>query len=134
MTPIVSIPDHDEANGILDGKPIFNTPRFQLYLDDITLKINELIDELVTLQASVSTNATNIATNTTNITNNDTDITTLNNKVLGNAILLTVYTVSTLPAVGTNGLIHVSDETGGPTAAYSDATNWRRVADGAVVS
>jgi hypothetical protein len=45
------------------------------------------------------------------------------------------YTVAGLPAVGNGGgLIYVSDETGGPTMAFSDGTNWRRVQDRAIVA
>lgn len=46
------------------------------------------------------------------------------------------YTVATLPTASDydNGVIIVSDETGGRTLATSDGTNWRRVSDGAVVS
>ena len=46
------------------------------------------------------------------------------------------YTVATVPSAATypRGVIYVSDETGGATLAFSDATNWRRVQDRAVVS
>ena len=46
------------------------------------------------------------------------------------------YTVATLPTAATypRGVIYVSDETGGATLAFSDGTDWRRVADRAVVS
>jgi hypothetical protein len=45
------------------------------------------------------------------------------------------YTVATLPSAATAGQwIYVSDETGGATPAFSDATNWRRVSDRAVVA
>lgn len=46
------------------------------------------------------------------------------------------YTVATLPAAATypRGLIYVSNEAGGAVLAFSDATNWRRVTDRAVVS
>ena len=48
---------------------------------------------------------------------------------------LQTFTVATLPAVSPAGqLIHVSDETGGAVAAYSDGTNWRRFSDGAIVA
>lgn len=58
------------------------------------------------------------------------------NEFLGDSVLLTSYTVATLPDASTNldGAIIVSDETGGRTIATSDGTNWRRVSDGAVVS
>ena len=51
-------------------------------------------------------------------------------------MILPEYTVATLPSASENdnGAIIVSDETGGRTIATSDATNWRRVSDGAVVS
>lgn len=40
------------------------------------------------------------------------------------------YTVSTLPSASPAGqMIYVSNETGGATPAFSDGTNWRRVAD-----
>lgn len=49
---------------------------------------------------------------------------------------LTGYTVTTLPDATTaeGAIIYVSDETGGPTLAFSDGTDWRRVQDRAVVS
>ncbi len=51
-------------------------------------------------------------------------------------LVLSVFTVATLPAAAdwTNGLITVSNETGGHTVAFSDGTNWRRVQDRAIVS
>ena len=60
----------------------------------------------------------------------------LNDCVLGQALVLQTYTVATVPAAASwlNGVIIVSDETGGRTIATSDGTNWRRVSDGAVVS
>jgi|GEM_PF-4728179 len=53
------------------------------------------------------------------------------------AVRLPSHTVATLPsasAVGAGGLVFVSDESGGPTLAFSDGTNWRRVQDGSVVA
>ena len=46
------------------------------------------------------------------------------------------YTVLTLPTAATypRGIIYVSDEAGGAVLAFSDATNWRRVTDRAIVS
>jgi hypothetical protein len=46
------------------------------------------------------------------------------------------YTIATLPSASRyeNGVIIVSNETGGRTLATSDGTNWRRVSDGAIVS
>ena len=45
------------------------------------------------------------------------------------------YTVATLPAAGVaGGLIYVSNETGGAVPAFSDATDWRRVTDRAIVA
>lgn len=44
------------------------------------------------------------------------------------------YTVGTLPSVITTGIIHVSDDGGGSTLAFSDGTNWRRVSDRAILS
>ena len=47
------------------------------------------------------------------------------------------FTVSGLPAASTAGagaLAYVSNESGGAVMAFSDATNWRRVTDRAVVS
>ena len=51
-------------------------------------------------------------------------------------LILADYTVATLPTASeyTNGMIIVSDETGGLTMAISDGTNWRRMQDRAVVS
>ena len=46
------------------------------------------------------------------------------------------YTVATMPAAATypRGIIYVSNEAGGAVIAFSDATNWRRVTDRAIVS
>lgn len=47
------------------------------------------------------------------------------------------YTVGTAPsasAVGAGAEIYVSNESGGAVLAFSDATNWRRVTDRAVIS
>lgn len=64
------------------------------------------------------------------------DITTLLNlNLLGAQVALTSYTVATLPTVTpTPGMIFVSDEAGGAVMAFSDATNWRRCTDRAIVS
>ena len=50
---------------------------------------------------------------------------------------LAAYTVATVPSASTSGAgatIYVSDESGGAVLAFSDATNWRRVTDRAVIS
>lgn len=47
------------------------------------------------------------------------------------------YTVATKPsasAAGAGARIYISDEAGGATPAFSDATDWRRYADRAIVS
>jgi hypothetical protein len=46
------------------------------------------------------------------------------------------YTVLTLPSAtgAAGGLVFVTNETGGAVLAFSDATNWRRVTDRAIVS
>jgi hypothetical protein len=46
------------------------------------------------------------------------------------------FTVASLPAAATwtQGLVFVSNESGGATLAFSDGTNWRRVQDRAIVS
>jgi len=46
------------------------------------------------------------------------------------------YTVAGVPVAGAGAgqMIFVSDESGGPTLAFSDGTDWRRVADRAVIS
>jgi hypothetical protein len=50
--------------------------------------------------------------------------------------ILRSYTVATVPTASsyTQGLIYVSDETGGSVIAFSDGTNWRRVTDRAIIS
>lgn len=51
------------------------------------------------------------------------------------AVGLPSYTVATLPSATPAGrLIYVTDESGGAVPAFSDATNWRRVTDRAIVS
>lgn len=49
-------------------------------------------------------------------------------------IQLQRYAKASLPTATTDRMIIVSDETGGLTPAFSDGTNWRRVADRAIVS
>lgn len=51
-------------------------------------------------------------------------------------VVVPTYTVAGLPAasVGTGATVFVSNESGGATIAFSDGTNWRRVADRAIVS
>ena len=51
-----------------------------------------------------------------------------------NIFTLDSFTVATLPSASErpNGMIMVSDETGGIVPAFSDGTNWLRVTDRAV--
>lgn len=50
-------------------------------------------------------------------------------------VVLTSYTVATLPAVGAaGGMIFVTDEPGGAVMAFSDGASWRRCTDRTVVS
>lgn len=60
----------------------------------------------------------------------------LNERVLGDAVILEEYTVATVPTASDypNGVIIVSNEVDGRTIATSDGTNWRRVKDGAIIS
>lgn len=56
---------------------------------------------------------------------------------IGNPLGLKAYTVATVPsasAAGAGAAIYVSDESGGAVIAFSDATDWRRVTDRAVIS
>jgi hypothetical protein len=52
------------------------------------------------------------------------------------AVKLASFTVATVPSAIANsaGLIHVSNESGGATPAFSDGVNWRRVHDRAIIS
>lgn len=53
----------------------------------------------------------------------------------GAMYLLPNYTVATLPTAANNGgFIYVTDESGGAVPAFSDAVNWRRVTDRAIVT
>lgn len=57
--------------------------------------------------------------------------------VSGGWIRTKSYTVATVPSASTAGAgaqIYVSNESGGATVAFSDGTNWRRVADRAIIS
>jgi len=60
----------------------------------------------------------------------------LNANLLGNAVILPTFTVATLPSASefANGMIMVSDESGGAVPAFSDGSQWRRVTDRAIVS
>ena len=59
-----------------------------------------------------------------------------NEWLLGAGVKLPAYTVATLPDVVANQQmqIYVTDDTDGPTPAYSDGTNWKRYKDGNVIS
>lgn len=49
-------------------------------------------------------------------------------------IRLPSYVKAALPPATATGLIYVSNDTGGPTVAFADGTNWRRVQDRNVIS
>jgi hypothetical protein len=54
----------------------------------------------------------------------------------GGPVKLKSYTVAGVPAAAsyTGAMVYVSNESGGATPAFSDGTNWRRVADRAIIS
>lgn len=56
------------------------------------------------------------------------------NNVPTEATTIAVFTKTTLPSAATEGIIIVSNDVGGLTLAYSDGTNWRRVADRNIIS
>jgi len=59
----------------------------------------------------------------------------LNDNLLGNYVIVPVYTVATAPSTAqVGGVISVSDEVGGRTLAQWDGTNWRRVSDGSIIT
>jgi hypothetical protein len=60
----------------------------------------------------------------------------VNRFLVGDAVIVPEYTVAGVPTASDwdNGVIIVSNETGGRTLATSDGTDWRRVSDGAVIS
>lgn len=64
------------------------------------------------------------------------DVTTRKGMTHTSPQLMPTYTVSTLPSASANanGIIIVSNESGGAVLAFSDGTNWRRVTDRAIVS
>ena len=54
----------------------------------------------------------------------------------GSRVQTKSYTVAGVPSAADNTgqIIFVSDESGGPTIAFSNGTNWLRVIDGATIS
>lgn len=65
------------------------------------------------------------------------DVTASGGQITGNSVKVGSFTVATLPSasgLGAGAMIYVTDEVGGSTGAESDATNWRRYADRAIVS
>lgn len=56
--------------------------------------------------------------------------------IASQAIIVPTFTVATVPSAATyaRGHIFVSNEVGGATGAQSDATNWRRYSDRAIVA
>lgn len=70
-------------------------------------------------------------------TDNNADLLQVNGSAsFAGAAKLAAFTVATVPsaAANTSGLIHISNESGGATPAFSDGTNWRRVHDRAIIS
>lgn len=66
---------------------------------------------------------------------------TINDLVTGSntpllPVIMPTYLKTALPSAATyiNGMIIVSNDVGGLTPAFSDGTNWRRVADRNVIS
>ena len=51
-------------------------------------------------------------------------------------LVLASYTVAGVPTASlwTQGLIYVSNETGGAVVAFSDGVNWRRCTDRAIIA
>lgn len=86
----------------------------------------------------------NAGTQTVDLTIGASNLLTLNggltangNFISGGFLKSASYTVGTVPsasAAGAGAQIYVSDESGGAVPAFSDATNWRRVTDRAVIS
>jgi hypothetical protein len=65
------------------------------------------------------------------------------NRVGGGPFLVQGYQVASLPDATSYGstagdtfsaLIFITDESGGPTMAFSDGTNWLRISDNTIVS
>lgn len=56
--------------------------------------------------------------------------------ITASQITMPIYTVSTVPTASNSigQVIYLTDETGGPTLAFSDGSNWLRVQDLAVIS
>ena len=53
---------------------------------------------------------------------------------IGGVMIMKNYTLATLPAAVSGGVIYVTDETGGAVLAFSDGSSWRRITDRALVS
>ena len=84
----------------------------------------------------LSRNASGVAEFTNGSTGTFRDL-KLRTLIASETVKLASYTVATVPSASTSGAgatIYVSDETGGAVVAFSDATNWRRVTDRAVIS
>ena len=67
----------------------------------------------------------------------DGDLTITGTFRAGGPVRAKSYTVATTPVPATAGagaMIYVADESGGATMAFSDGTNWRRMADRAIIS
>lgn len=62
------------------------------------------------------------------------DADNLNVKSNASNAQLPKYVKAALPAQSVGGMIYVTDDVGGATPAFSDGTNWRRVADRAIIS
>ena len=97
-----------------------------------------------TVVGSIDNNASGIRVKATangnaglvNDSNNGLTVTEAGSAAFNLPVKLLGALVSALPTAAdhTGALIYVSDETGGATPAFSDGTNWRRVADRAIVA
>lgn len=106
---------------------------------------NTLIGNAANVTSAAQSNATALGNGATATANNQvmlgngsvTEVKTAGSMVAGTFAKVGSYTVAGVPSAVTAGagaIIFVSNEAGGAVLAFSDATDWRRVTDRAVIS
>jgi len=132
-TPVLSL--NCDASGVLAQRNGINAQTYRIY-GTYTGGSDYVRAALAATSTAVTLAAETAGTGADNVPFNINSAGT-SPVAIGNPLGLKAYTVATAPSASASGAgaaIYVSDESGGAVIAFSDATNWRRVTDRAVIS